>query len=170
METASNPRPPAHRIRDAVPEDVPALDQCYPADHAARIRRADGRNARYLVVETAAGEVVGFGRLTLDPPTWMGRQGNRANFINNLNVREDMRGRGFGTALIRAMEEMARAAGCTALHMGVKKDNEKVLSLYTRLGYQECSRYGDRVLLVKRLASGDHGKRPPECPDVHPGR
>jgi ribosomal protein S18 acetylase RimI-like enzyme len=149
--------PPPHRIRDAALGDVSALDLCYPADHAKRIHDADGRNVRYLAIE-AAGEVVGFGRLTMEQPTRSDERRCLAGVINNLNVRPDMRGRGFGTALIRAMEDMARAAGCAALQLGVKKENARVLALYTRLGYQPFSQFGDRVLLIKQLAPQEGDK------------
>jgi GNAT superfamily N-acetyltransferase len=121
-------------VRDATPADVPALTACYaPARHAERIRAADGRTVRYLVVEVA-GEVVGFGRLVLVQPAH-GRLMRYLPVIMNLNVRADMRNRGLATVLIRTMERMAREAGCHVLHIGVHRQNTPAFSLYRSLGF-----------------------------------
>lgn len=52
----------------------------------------------------------------------------------NLNVAEACRGRGVGTALIRAAESVAAAAG--ELVIGVATDNPAARRLYERLGYR----------------------------------
>jgi GNAT superfamily N-acetyltransferase len=126
---------PAPVIRDASMADLEALERCYRrADHAERIRTADGRTRRYLVVELE-GEVVGFGRVML-----AASPSDRAALcfprIANLNVRPDMRRRGLATALVLAMERIARAAGHRVVHMGVNRDNARAGPLYRRLGYE----------------------------------
>ena len=141
-------------VRDAVLADVPALDRCYgQASHAERIRTADGKNRRYLVVEVA-GEVVGFGRLFLEQPPDAHRF-PYAPRICNLNVRPDMRGRGLATLLIREMERLALAAGHRVLYLGVNKDNATALSLYRRLGYEPIP----GPLLQDAPSPVSHGKR-----------
>ena len=122
-------------VRDATPADVPALERCYgKADHRDRVRTADGKNLRYLVAEVD-GQVVGFGRLAL---VWHPAVSGAAFFprMSNLNVREDMRRRGFGTLLIKTMENLTRAAGYPRICVGVQTGNDVALRLYTRLGYQ----------------------------------
>jgi ribosomal protein S18 acetylase RimI-like enzyme len=56
--------------------------------------------------------------------------------INNLNVREDVRGRGIGTQLIVAAETRVRSRGMT-VGIGVGDDNVRARSLYARLGYAD---------------------------------
>ena len=125
---------PAHMVRDATAADVAALKRCYrPADHAERIRTADGRARRYLVVETD-GQVAGFGRLVLAETPDLPMVGLVPRIVN-LNVRPDLRRRGLATALIREMERLARAAGHERVYIGVSPGNSPARSLYTRLGF-----------------------------------
>jgi ribosomal protein S18 acetylase RimI-like enzyme len=126
---------PAPVVRDATMADLAALERCLPrADHAERIRTADGRARRYLVAESG-GEVAGFARLFL---TGSRSEPDALPFprMANLNVRPDMRGRGLATALIREMERLARAAGHEAIYLGVHEENAPARSLYERLGYR----------------------------------
>jgi ribosomal protein S18 acetylase RimI-like enzyme len=44
-------------------------------------------------------------------------------------------GKGVGSALIEASEDAARARGCRALRLEVRKDNAVAVRLYERLGY-----------------------------------
>ncbi len=146
---------PLPLIRDAAMADLAALELCYPGvDHAGRIRGADGLAVRYLVIESG-GEVTGFGRLFLAAPL-SGGAGLPPPRVSNLNVRPDLRGRGLGSALVREMERLARAAGHGVLHIGVSRENERALALYRRLGYDPLAEQpegtGTRVYLVKRLA------------------
>jgi hypothetical protein len=62
------------RIRDARPEDLPALVAVghseSPAIHRDRIRDAAEHDVRYLVAESQ-GTILGYGLLVLKrPPTW----------------------------------------------------------------------------------------------------
>jgi GNAT superfamily N-acetyltransferase len=127
--------PPGHVVRDATMADIRALESCYrQASHAERIRAADGRTLRYFVVEVDR-EVVGFGRLVLAEPLHQRKVGYLPRIVN-LNVRQDMRGRGLATSLIQAMEQVARAAGHRVLYIGVHPQNAQALPLYRRLGYE----------------------------------
>lgn len=128
---------PAVNVRDATIDDVPALRACLDIErHAERIASADGFHSRYVVVE-AGGQVVGFGRLTLRLSEVREKWGAAvAPRITNLNVREDMRGRGFGSALIVGMERMTVEAGFDRLHIGAHPQNKRTLGIYLRLGYE----------------------------------
>lgn len=56
--------------------------------------------------------------------------------IHDLGVRAEMRGRGVGTALLNAVEQAARDAGCCAVTLEVDDDNHGARRLYERAGYQ----------------------------------
>ena len=122
-------------VRDATLADVPGLERCYDqAAHRDRILTADGKTLRYLVVEFNR-EIVGFGRLaTARSPAMPSAE--YFPRMSNLNVREDMRRRGFASLLIRTMEDLARGMGHPRIYVGVQRDNRPALALYTKLGYQ----------------------------------
>jgi ribosomal protein S18 acetylase RimI-like enzyme len=127
------------RIRDAAAEDLPALAALKygPVMHRDRLRDADGLQLRYLVVELG-GEVAGFGLLVLGQPRNWPAMKHLPQMID-LFVREDLRGRGLGTRLIREIEGHAfRSAGAgTRMWLGVDpEDNPGALRLYRRLGYE----------------------------------
>jgi len=62
--------------------------------------------------------------------------------INALHVYEQ--GRGVGTAIIAAAEQLARDWGYSAIGLGVGPDNPRARRLYERLGYREWG--GPQVL------------------------
>jgi ribosomal protein S18 acetylase RimI-like enzyme len=64
---------------------------------------------------------------------WLGRDA----FVDELYLREDYRGRGWGRAAIAFAEDAARAAGVQALHLGVVPGNVTALELYRRVGFHE---------------------------------
>jgi ribosomal protein S18 acetylase RimI-like enzyme len=55
--------------------------------------------------------------------------------LDKLYVRYDLRGRGYGSLLIRNAEERARAAGCTRLCLQVNKNNRSAIEAYRRNGF-----------------------------------
>ena len=64
---------------------------------------------------------------------WLGRDA----FVDELYLREEYRGRGWGRATMAFVEEEARSAGIRTLHLGVMKGNQAALSLYRKMGFQE---------------------------------
>jgi ribosomal protein S18 acetylase RimI-like enzyme len=66
--------------------------------------------------------------------------------IGSLIVAERLRGRGIGTALIKALSEAAYQLGAEQIEIGADKRNMRVLDLYQRLGfvpYKEVHLPGD---------------------------
>ena len=55
--------------------------------------------------------------------------------ITDLVVRETLRRRGFGVALLREAERYARAAGATELRIGALSENHAAGRLYRRVGF-----------------------------------
>ncbi|MGH3761737.1 GNAT family N-acetyltransferase [Actinophytocola sp.] len=62
----------------------------------------------------------------------------RVPLLMHLEIREDERGQGYGTALIEAAEEWLKEEwGCTKVALAVEVGNENAKKLYERLGYKE---------------------------------
>jgi aminoglycoside 3-N-acetyltransferase I len=55
-------------------------------------------------------------------------------FLYELSVAEGARRRGIGTALVKALEALARERGCYAMWVGADHDNEAALATYRRAG------------------------------------
>ena len=55
-------------------------------------------------------------------------------------VREQHRGRGVGTMLMKASQEAMAAKAATESYLEVRVTNEEAISLYQRLGYAVTSR------------------------------
>jgi len=75
---------------------------------------------------------------------WDGRDA----FLTEFYLLPDFRGRGLGRLLLEAAEATARARGTRALHLMVRPENSRALSLYQRAGFEEPP----RRLLTKPLA------------------
>src|SRR6185312_10531213 len=60
---------------------------------------------------------------------------------HNVVVRADLRGQGFGRAIMHAALNWTRQAGATQAAIQVVSDNTPALNLYTSLGFKEAYRY-----------------------------
>ena len=123
-------------IREAEERDITALELVKAlggAAHADRIRHAFDTPMHTLVAEDD-GEVVGYAFVLLAAPTfWTPRYVPQ---LIDLQVRDDRRSRGYGTALVHASEALIRARHGTVLYLAVDPDdNPRALALYRRLGY-----------------------------------
>ncbi|OWJ66188.1 GNAT family N-acetyltransferase [Inquilinus limosus] len=110
-----------------------ALWDVYLADQSA------GRRAVRLAWD--GGRPVGYGTLAWDSDYAPFRAASVPE-INNLVVAAPARGRGIGTALIRAFEDLARAAGRAHIGLGVGlyADCGPAQRLYAGLGYRPDGR------------------------------
>lgn len=114
-------------VRVLAEHEVAALAALEPAgrDFTAGMWAAQQRGESVLLVAWADDAALGHGQLTAgDEPE-----------LRNLHVHAASRGRGVGTAIVRAAEAAARAAGAAALSVGVADDNPRARELYERLGY-----------------------------------
>ncbi len=103
-----------------------------------------------LWVADLAGEVVGYYVL------WcIQDQGELANIA----VREDQRGRGWGSLLLDHVLRVARGRGVKSLFLEVRRSNARAVSMYASKGFEQIGtrrNYYDRpredaVVLVRRL-------------------
>ncbi|MER7517440.1 GNAT family N-acetyltransferase [Streptomyces sp. NPDC126499] len=137
-------------IRPCRAEDVSLLDRHLPTPdaptrHSGRFARQEAGLATYLLA-WHDGVPAGHGLVRWDGCAAPEVRALLADCpeLNGLDVRADLRGRGIGTALVRAAEDLARERGRTLLGLGVADDNPRAAALYARLGYESVTPYTDR--------------------------
>ena len=136
-------------IRPAAAEDLPAIAALYLQNHRSAYRgllsedylsglSPDACLEKWAAALARPGETIrvaregdvflGFAAGTPDgtlPRTW---------YLESLHVAEAARGRGVGTALIRAAARDAAARGCERMSVCVVRGNARAAALYKRLG------------------------------------
>lgn len=125
-------------------ESVRVLSRTMPED-LARERVAQG-TARFLpdgldtaghhllTAENDQGEAVGNAWVGTDPG------GNAESaWLYDINVFEPHQRRGYGTAILAAVEDLIAAEGRSALGLNVNGDNAAAIALYRRSGYDVAS-------------------------------
>lgn len=65
----------------------------------------------------------------------------RDAFVDELYLRAEHRGKGWGRRLLETALEAARAAGVAAVHLEVVRGNEPALGFYERAGFVDNNRY-----------------------------
>ncbi len=71
----------------------------------------------------------------------------RDAIIDEIYVRENFRGKGIGSRLLKFIENLCQEEKIYALHLEVNRINTKAQDLYRRMGYKDHNRY----LLTKWL-------------------
>ncbi|SFD04851.1 Acetyltransferase YpeA [Pragia fontium] len=107
-------------------------------DPETDIERKQYNNPELFLVAEVGGEVVG---------TIMGGYDGHRGSAYYLGVHPDYRGRGIANALISRLEKKLIARGCPKLQLLVRDDNEAVIGMYEKLGYE----IQDTVCIGKRL-------------------
>jgi ribosomal protein S18 acetylase RimI-like enzyme len=123
-------------VRDATETDIAALTSIKGAGteavHFRRLSDARAGMIRYLVILLGE-EPIGFGILELCRPD---DASYKTPSISDLEIKETLRGRGYGTALLSAIEQIARASGFGKIYLQVEPvNNRRAYTLYQRLGY-----------------------------------
>lgn len=83
---------------------------------------------------------------------------NRSAELKRMFTTSAVRGRGFGRAILQALEESARREGIEILQLESGVKSTQALGLYRRFGYRERGPFGDyrvdplSVFMEKRLA------------------
>lgn len=131
-------------IRKGEPQDIDAvwrlmgqlaehegLAQYFLITPAALHQACFGPSPRVeLIVAEEDGEVVGYATCLIQFSPWMDRN---YLFLDDLYVRDDMRGRGIGSLLLKHVGARARERGVD-VRWHVEKDNHKAQKLYRALG------------------------------------
>ncbi len=156
--------PESFQIRPAQAEDVPIILQLI-RDLAAYERAPDEVSAteeqlmEVLFGEKPAAEVllgfeeespVGFAVYFYNFSTWLGRPGL---YLEDLFVKPEKRGRGYGRALLIELAKIARDRGCGRMEWAVLDWNEPAIKFYRSLGAKPMHEW-----TVFRLTGGEIGK------------
>jgi phosphinothricin acetyltransferase len=151
-------------IRDADETDLPQILTIYndvvttttaiyderPSTLEERLAWFEERRARDLPVLVAEvdGEVAGFSSFG----EWRSRWGYRHTVEHSVHVRADLRGRGYGTALIEALFPRAAALGMHVMVAHIDAQATASIRLHEKLGFEyvgtfrEVGRMFDRWL------------------------
>lgn len=132
-------RPATEADLDTIIELIRALAEYEREPDAVRLDRADlGRHlfgprpyAEVILAETEAGASAGFALFFHNFSTWEGRPGI---YLEDLFVRPQYRGEGYGKALLAALARLARERGCARLEWAVLDWNEPAIRFYRALG------------------------------------
>ena len=123
--------------------DYAVPDRAFGQWYLERLRAELREHQGVLIVAVLEDKLCGF-CAGLDDES--AEEQSRYFYIAELAVSEAMRGRGVGTRLIAAMEELARERGYRTVVIGVLAQNTRVKGLYHRLGFRDYA-----VRLRKKL-------------------
>ena len=107
-----------------------------PTRHARGLRLLLGavhRGRVYVAVAESRGEVVGMATVQTVVST---AEGARSGWIEDVVVREDLRGTGIGTILMADVAHWARANNLARLQLLADRRNRLALTFYDRLAFQ----------------------------------
>jgi acetyltransferase len=134
-------------------------------DLATRLSQIDYDRHMALVAETAAGALVGVGRLVEDP------EGATAEFA--LMVRSDRQDHGLGRILLQALLDYAAARGLREVWGDVARENARMLDLARDLGFAAAPSSDDllRVCVTRAISpeTSDSGATPGSLISVKAG-
>jgi GNAT superfamily N-acetyltransferase len=106
------------------------LDLCV-IEEADLVRDGFGENPRFrALIAEWEGDPAGYAVVFNYYSTWKGR----GLFLEDLFVREQLRGKGIGKALLAAVARLAVAENCYGVHWEVLDWNEKAIEFYKSLG------------------------------------
>ena len=131
-----------------------ALDRSRAAHADLLGDRLRGRGHVFLKGVDAGGAPVGW--LWVGPaPAFLARYGvgepSRVRWLYQITVREDLRGRGYGRALLEVLHGRLAAEGVEAVYLRVYDWNAAACRLYARCGYEVVRRFVTDAHLRKRL-------------------
>jgi ribosomal protein S18 acetylase RimI-like enzyme len=129
--------PPANvRIRSAELSDLDELvaleEHSFATDRLSRAqfrRHLDSDSAKVLVASTGPHRFLGTAVVFFRKRSGVAR-------LYSIATHHAARGQGVGSALLDAVEQLARRRRCRALRLEVRTDNHGAVRLYERLGYR----------------------------------
>jgi GNAT superfamily N-acetyltransferase len=135
------------RVRDARPDELEAVVALLREDVIREVDEAEVPASAYapafaeiladphqqLLVGEADGEVVATAQLS-----WLRRMtyvGGLFCVVESVRVRSDLRSRGYGAALMREVERIARDRGAARIELTTNAQRDRARAFYERLGY-----------------------------------
>ena len=111
------------------------------------------RSAEVLLALEKGGPV-GFAVYFFNFSTWLGRPGL---YLEDLFVRPDMRGKGYGRALLERLAQIAQERGCGRMEWAVLDWNDPAIQFYRKLGAEPMNEWTVFRLTqegISKLANG----------------
>ncbi|MDG2539689.1 GNAT family N-acetyltransferase [Dyella jiangningensis] len=119
-------------------EDLVALEESsFATDRLSREqyrRHLDSETAQVLVASANHRRFLGTAVVFF-------RKGTKVARLYSIATHAEARGKGVGSALLEASEQLAKRRGCKVLRLEVRTDNDAAIRLYERLGYDRIGRY-----------------------------
>lgn len=139
------PTTPRFSIRDAVPEDVAVIssliralaeyerapDEAVATEDQIRETLFGPHRRAEVVIGLEGAEPVGFAVFFHNYSTWLGRPGL---YLEDLFVRPEARGRGYGRRLLAHLAMIAEQRGCARMEWSVLDWNAPAIGFYRALG------------------------------------
>lgn len=133
------------KIRTATREDIPAMAELLHELFAVEVdftphypTQVQGlellllRDHAEIFVAEAGGALVGMCTVQIHISTAKGRE---VGIVEDVIIDVDHRGKGIGSALLRALEEWATERGLARLQLQADRDNHPALGFYRRQGW-----------------------------------
>lgn len=155
---------PAFVIRSATEADVPIIlrlirelaeyerapDDAVATENGLREVLFGEKPAAEVLLALDHEEPVGFALYFFNFSTWLGRPGL---YLEDLFVRPETRGKGYGRALLQRLARIARERGCGRMEWAVLDWNEPAIGFYKKLGAKPMEEW-----TVFRLTSDEIGE------------
>lgn len=104
-------------------------DKLYSAERFARVIAE-----KQLYVAKDREQVLGYVLLKMRSYDWPGVVRRKVMIVDELAVREEIRNKGIGSAIMDDVKVLARAFGCTDLQLGVYPQNDAAVAFYQKNG------------------------------------
>jgi GNAT superfamily N-acetyltransferase len=141
----STDTPNEFEIRVATPDDVPTIlslireladyerapNDVVATEEGLRDVLFGARRSAEAVIGLEAGQPVGFAVFFHNFSTWLGRPGL---YLEDLFVRPDRRGKGYGRALLTHLAKIAHERNCGRMEWAVLDWNDPAIQFYRKLG------------------------------------
>ena len=105
-------------------------DELYSAERFARVLAE-----KQLYVAKDREQVLGYVLLKMRSYDWPGVVRRKVMIVDELAVREEIRNKGIGSAIMDDVKVLARAFGCTDLQLGVYPQNDAAVAFYQKCGF-----------------------------------
>lgn len=131
-------RPFPSEVRKLLPSDIGELNRLYGLGFASWLPASSIGDGVYYGMKVGGQLVSAAGTHVISPSARLG-------VVGNVLTNHQFRGRGYATAVTGAVTgELLRT--CDQVVLNVRSDNPPALNVYRRLGYQEHTRFEERLI------------------------
>lgn len=147
---------PVAELVGMTPEKAPSFAAYVTADSLRTYLR---ERAMTMFIMLVGDEIVACGALSLDPDE------PNVGVLNRIAVRPELQGRGYGTAMVRFLEEELKRRGANTIRLGHVTANTPLHDFYHRMGYHTIGKrisdgWGIEITYKEKRLNGAPGVRP----------